>query len=92
MSCLKSGLERTGASLGKQVLYMMQQSIIRLIQLFGAETSQEETRKGRIQAGFESQSEAEKVSSSEQASAAKKLATAISKQIPIWNVTGRLAT
>lgn len=90
MSCLKLGLGKADASLRKQVLYMMQLSITNVIQLFGAGTSQEESRKGRNQTGFESQPEAGKVSSSEQTSAAKRLATVISKQVSIRNVTGKV--
>jgi hypothetical protein len=50
---------------------MMQLSRTKVVQFFGTGTSQEESRKGRSQAGFESQPEAGTVSSSEQAPAAK---------------------
>jgi hypothetical protein len=71
MSCLKPGLGKSDASLRKQVLYMMQLSRTKVVQFFGTGTSQTETRKGRNQAGFELQPDSGKVSSSEQAPAAK---------------------
>jgi len=79
MSRLKLGFGRAGENLGIQVLYMMQLSKTKVIQLFGAETGQEEYRKGKSQTSLELQSDATQVSSSEQASMANNLATENSK-------------